>query len=140
MWMFGKSIHLDAGSGPMTLISEEAHFHGVLSAKGSLRVEGVVEGDVTDAARVEIGPKGRIKGNIAAESLLLAGVVEGDVVAAHSIELFAEARLIGNIRTPKLKIEEGAIFEGAASMSQEHQRQRSHKNSPPMPPVPAEKE
>jgi cytoskeletal protein CcmA (bactofilin family) len=140
MGMFGKAIHLDSGSGSMTLVSEEAHFHGVLSAKGSLRVEGVIEGDVTDAARVEIGPKGRIKGNIAAESLLLAGIVEGDIVAAHSIELFAQARLIGNIRTPKLRIEEGAIFEGHASMGQESQRQKTHRISPPMPPIPVEKD
>ena len=33
----------------VTLVGEEAYFHGVLAAKGSLRVEGTVEGDVTDA-------------------------------------------------------------------------------------------
>lgn len=140
MGMFGKTISLESGAGAMNLISEEAHFHGVLSAKGSLRVEGVVEGDVTDAVRIEIGPKGKIKGNIAAESLILAGVIEGDVIAAHSIEILSQARLIGNLRTPKLKIEEGAIFEGYASMGQEPQRQKPHKNSPPVPPVTVEKD
>lgn len=140
MGMFGKTISLESGTGAMTLISEEAHFHGVLSAKGSLRVEGVIEGDVTDAVRVEVGPRGKIKGNIAAESLILAGAVEGDVVAAHSVELFAQSRLIGDVRTPKLKIEEGAVFEGYASMGQEIQRQKIHKNAPPVPPVALERD
>lgn len=101
----------------VTLIGEEAYFHGMLSAKGSLRVEGVVEGDVTDAVSVEIGKKGRIKGNIAAETLSIAGVVEGDIVASRSIEILAQARLIGNVRTPRLRIEEGAIFDGTSAMS-----------------------
>src|SRR5512147_2757102 len=94
----------------MTLIGEEAYFHGVLSVKGSLRVEGSVEGDVSDAVLVEVGKKGRIKGNVAAEVLSVAGVVEGDVVASRSVELLAQSRIKGNIRTPSLKVEEGARF------------------------------
>ena len=137
--MFGKTISLDSSSGAMTLISEEAYFHGVLSAKCSLRIEGVVEGDVTDAIRVEVGPKGRIKGNVAAESLVLAGTIEGDVSATHSVELFAQARLIGNLRTQKLKVEEGAVLEGCVVMGQEHQR-KVHKNAPPVPPLTVSKE
>lgn len=101
----------------VTLIGEEAYFHGVLAAKGSLRVEGVVEGDVTDAVSVEVGKKGRIKGNIAAEVLSIAGVVEGDVVATRSIEILNQARLIGNVRTPRIKIEDGAVFDGTCAMS-----------------------
>lgn len=101
----------------VTLVGEEAYFHGVLAAKGSLRVEGVVEGDITDAVSVEVGKKGRVKGNIAAERLSIAGTVEGDVVATGSIELLARGRLIGNLRTPSLRIEEGAFFDGSCSMT-----------------------
>lgn len=101
----------------MTLVGEEAYFHGVVTAKGSIRVEGVIEGDVTDAVSVEVGKKGRIKGNIAAEVLSVAGVVEGDVVASRSIELISKGRLCGNIKTARLRIEEGALFDGHCSMS-----------------------
>jgi cytoskeletal protein CcmA (bactofilin family) len=109
------------GEGPsaeaVTLVGEEAYFHGVLAAKGSLRVEGVVEGDITDAVSVEIGKKGRVKGNIAAETLSIAGAIEGDVVASRSVELLAKGRLTGSIKTPRLRIEEGAFFEGTCAMS-----------------------
>jgi cytoskeletal protein CcmA (bactofilin family) len=107
-----------AAGGPeaVTLVGEEAYFHGVLAAKGSLRVEGVVEGDITDAVSVEIGKKGKIKGNIAAESVSVAGSVEGDVVCTRAIEVLAGGRLVGNMRTPSLRIEEGAVFDGSCSM------------------------
>lgn len=111
----GKGERLDSREA-VTLVGEEAYFHGVLAAKGSLRVEGVVEGDITDAVSVEVGKKGRVKGNIAAEVLSVAGAVEGDVVASRSIELLANSRLCGNIRTPSLRVEEGAFFEGNCAM------------------------
>jgi cytoskeletal protein CcmA (bactofilin family) len=100
----------------VTLVGEEAYFHGVLAAKGSLRVEGAVEGDITDAVSVEIGKKGKVKGNIAAESVSVAGVVEGDIVCSRAVEVLAGGRLAGNIRTPSLRIEEGALFDGSCAM------------------------
>ena len=104
------------GNESMTLIGEEAYVHGQLAAKGSLRVEGSVEGDITDAVSVEIGKKGRVKGNVAAETVSIAGELEGDVVAARHVEILAAARLHGNIRTPNLRVEDGAFFEGSCSM------------------------
>ncbi len=100
----------------VTLVGDEAFFHGVLAAKGSVRVEGVVEGDVTDAVNVDIGKRGRIKGNVAAEAVTVAGIVEGDVVCSRSIEILAGGRVTGNIRTPSLRIEQGAVFDGGCAM------------------------
>jgi cytoskeletal protein CcmA (bactofilin family) len=115
--MFGAKGRGDANQG-MTLIAEEAYFHGTLSAKGSLRIEGTFEGDITDAVSVEVGPKGRLLGDVAAETLVVAGEVVGNVVAAASVELFATARLSGDVRTPKLKIDEGAFFDGSCAMGE----------------------
>jgi cytoskeletal protein CcmA (bactofilin family) len=114
--MFQKKNDGDRREG-VTLIGEEAYFNGMLAVKGSLRVEGSVEGDVSDAVSVEIGPKGRVKGNISAESLSVAGVVEGDVTVTKQIELLANSRLRGNIRAGVLRIEEGASFDGSCSMA-----------------------
>ncbi len=100
----------------MTLIGEEAYVHGQLAAKGSLRVEGSVEGDITDAVSVEIGKKGRVKGNVAAETVSIAGELEGDVVASRTVEILAQARLHGNVRAPNLRVEDGAFFEGTCTM------------------------
>jgi len=113
--MFGSKPRGDSREG-MTLIGEEAFFHGTLSAKGSLRVEGTFEGDISDAADVEIGIKGRILGNVAAESVVVAGELSGNVVASRAVELLSSARFTGDIRTPKLKIDEGSFFDGTCAM------------------------
>ena len=110
-----KGGKFDSGES-MSLIGDEAYVHGQISAKGSLRVEGTVEGDIADAMSVEIGKKGRIKGNVAAESVSVAGELVGDVVASRHVEILAQARLIGNVRTPSLRIEDGGFFEGACAM------------------------
>jgi cytoskeletal protein CcmA (bactofilin family) len=113
--VFGGKPHGDAREG-MTLISEDAFFHGTLAVKGSLRVEGVFEGDISDAVDVEVGARGRILGNVAAERVTVAGEVVGNIVAAASVELLATARLAGDIRAPKLRIDEGAYFDGTCAM------------------------
>ena len=100
----------------MTLIGEDAVVHGTLCVKGSLRVEGMVEGDIADAVGVEVGKKGRVKGNVAAESVSVAGLLEGDVLASRRVEILAQARLAGNIRTRVLRVEESAVFDGSCSM------------------------
>jgi len=108
----------------------------MLCAKGSLRVEGTVEGDIADAVSVEIGRKGRVKGNIAAESLRVAGHLVGDVVASGSVELLSQSVFSGNLRTPRLRIEEGAVFDGRCQMSDwektpAHSRTGSHEEPLP---------
>ena len=115
--MFGSKPRGDTGEG-MTLIGEEAFFHGTLSAKGSLRVEGVFEGDISDAIDVEVGARGRILGNVAAEALTVAGEVVGNVVASRFVELLPTARLSGDVRTPKLRVDEGAFFDGVCAMGE----------------------
>lgn len=112
----GKAPAGEAGE-HLTLVGEEAYFHGVLTAKGSLRVDGFVEGDVADAINVEVGKKGRVKGNIAAEVVVIAGELEGDVIASRSVELLGQAKLVGNIKTPSLVIGAGAFFEGSCVMA-----------------------
>lgn len=118
------------GRESMTLVGGEASFHGILTVKGSVRIEGLVEGDVVDAVSVEVGKGGRVKGNISAETLSIAGSVSGDVVASRSIELLKDGRLSGSIRTPSLRIEEGARFDGQCSMAQEGEPVRAQRPEP----------
>ncbi|MBI5622711.1 MAG: polymer-forming cytoskeletal protein [Elusimicrobia bacterium] len=102
-----------------TVIGGEARFHGVLSVKGAVRVEGCVEGDITDATTVEIGQGGKVKGNIAAESLSVAGEVVGDITASKNVELLKESRVHGKLKTPRLRIDDGAVFNGQCAMGAE---------------------
>lgn len=126
--MFGeKGGRGDVREG-MTLISEDAFFHGSLVVKGSLRVDGAFEGDISDAVDVEVGAKGRVIGNLAAESVVIAGEVVGDVVASRSLEILASGRVTGDVRAPKLKIDEGAFFEGSCFMGSDEDKPRRRRS------------
>lgn len=128
----GKDGDRLSGDQALTLIGAEAYFHGVLNVKGAVRIDGSVEGDVTDALGVEVGKAGRVKGNISAETLSVAGEVVGDVVVSRHLELLASGRITGKIRCPKIRIEEGAQFNGECSMSEPSRKgseERSHKSA-----------
>lgn len=105
------------GSDMLTVIGPEAVFHGSMTARGSLRVEGQMEGNISEAQEVVVGQGGRVRGNISAENVVVGGEVTGDVVCSVRLELKSGARVNGDIRSPKLLIEEGAVFDGACAMS-----------------------
>ncbi|HVE14713.1 MAG TPA: polymer-forming cytoskeletal protein [Elusimicrobiota bacterium] len=116
MSLFPKGVRKAESSDVLTVVGPEAYFHGAVTVRGSLRVEGELEGTVSEAQTVIVGRNGSIKGDVCADFVVIGGAVHGDVVASAQIELKAGGRLVGNIRTPKLTIEEGAVFEGGCAM------------------------
>lgn len=106
----------DGGSVMLTVIGPEAYFHGVITVRGSLRIEGEVEGNVHEANEVTIGSNGRIQGDVCAEIVTVSGTILGAVVASKQLEIKESGKVVGDIRTGKLLIEEGAVFEGNCVM------------------------
>jgi hypothetical protein len=51
------------------------------------------------------------------------GIVNGDIIATEKIQLGRTARVMGNISTPKLVVEEGAVFEGGCTMLKARENQ-----------------
>ncbi|MBI4051709.1 MAG: polymer-forming cytoskeletal protein [Elusimicrobia bacterium] len=116
MGIFNKeSAPMDSAE-VVTFIGREAYFQGVLTAKGSLRVDGRVEGGITDGQSVIIGEPGRVHGDVSAENVVVGGHVQGNVTGTQRIEILSHGKVVGDIRTSKLVIEEGAVFEGHCSM------------------------
>ncbi|MFH2202757.1 MAG: polymer-forming cytoskeletal protein [Elusimicrobiota bacterium] len=118
MAMFNKNKEgkYDGGSVMLTVIGPEAYFHGVITVRGSLRIEGEVEGNVHEANEVTVASNGRIKGDVCAEFVTVSGTIEGSIVAAKQLDIKDNGKVVGNIRTAKLLIEEGAIFDGSCTM------------------------
>jgi len=114
---------------PSTTIGAEAYFHGVVTARGSLYVEGQVEGNIHEAQTVVIGRNGRVKGDVCAEHVVVSGSVEGDIVAHVELEINAGGKVMGDVRTAKIIIEEGAVFEGNCAMGEKAGAQARHRSS-----------
>jgi cytoskeletal protein CcmA (bactofilin family) len=117
--MFAKKAEHNIPKEIETIIGENTHFQGTLKSKGSIRIDGRVEGSIVEASQVIVGTKGYIQGDITAQSVIIGGKVNGNVTAVESIELQPGAQLLGDIHTSTLSIGEGAIFEGHCVMTSE---------------------
>ena len=111
--MFGK-----ASRKLETIVGDGTRIAGKVSVKGTIRVDGIVEGDV-QADWVIIGETGKILGNTRTRGMVVGGSVEGNIEATETVELREKATMVGEIRTPKLGVSEGAVFDGRARMKSE---------------------
>lgn len=108
--MFGK------GSQKLeTIVGGDTRIAGEVSVKGTIRVDGIVEGDI-QADWVVVGETGKILGNTRTRGMVIGGSVEGNIEATGTVELREKATMFGEIHAPKLAISEGAVFDGLARM------------------------
>lgn len=90
---------------------------GDTSFQMMLRVDGHLTGTVSsDGGTLIVGNNGQLDANVSVGIAQINGTVNGDVTASERIQLGRTARVVGNISTPKLIIEDGAMFEGGCTM------------------------
>ena len=90
---------------------------GDTSFQMMLRVDGHLTGTVTsDGGTLIVGNNGQLDATVSVGVAQINGTINGDVKATERIQLGRTARVVGNIATPKLVIEDGAIFEGGCTM------------------------
>ena len=90
---------------------------GDTSFQMMLRVDGHLTGTVTsEGGTLIVGNNGQLDANVSVGVAQVNGTVNGDVVAPEKIQLGRTARVVGTITTPKLVIEDGAVFEGGCTM------------------------
>lgn len=90
---------------------------GETQFQAMLRVDGHLTGTVSsETGTLIIGSSGQVDADISVASALINGTVNGDIIASERLELGRTARVMGNVQTPRLTIEDGAIFEGGCSM------------------------
>ncbi|MBF0519085.1 MAG: polymer-forming cytoskeletal protein [Nitrospirae bacterium] len=98
-----------------TLIEVNSEIKGIITLKGTLRVDGYFEGNVK-ADWVIVGEKGHIKGDMVASGVVVGGFAEGNIHASEYIEIMSKGRVLGDVDTQKLAILEGGLFEGHSKM------------------------
>jgi len=90
---------------------------GDTSFQMMLRVDGHLTGTVkSDGGTLIVGNNGQLDANVSVGVAQVNGTVNGDITAADKVQLGRTARVVGNISTPKLVIEDGAVFEGGCTM------------------------
>lgn len=90
---------------------------GDTSFQMMLRVDGHLTGTVaSDGGTLIVGNNGQLDANVTVGVAQVNGTVNGDISATDKVQLGRTARVVGNISTPKLVIEDGAVFEGGCTM------------------------
>lgn len=106
-----KEGRLSGYVGNGTVLTGETAFQAML------RVDGHLTGRVTsENGTLIIGSTGRVDANIAVAAAVVNGIVNGDIIATEKLEFGRSARVVGNVQTPRIIVEDGAIFEGSCSM------------------------
>ncbi len=106
-----KEGRLSGYVGNGTVLTGETAFQAML------RVDGHLTGRVTsENGTLIIGSTGRVDANIAVAAAVVSGTVNGDIIATEKLEFGRSARVVGNIQSPRVVIEDGAIFEGNCTM------------------------
>jgi cytoskeletal protein CcmA (bactofilin family) len=106
-----------SGSAPLCVVGPHTIIKGEITGEEDVLVEGRVEGEIKIAKNLRVGPGGTVKATVQAASVVISGELVGDCQATERVEIQVSGRLIGNIRTPRVVIQEGAMFRGNSDMS-----------------------
>ena len=90
---------------------------GELQGNEDLTIDGQVEGKIElRDHNLTIGPNGKIKADLHANTVVIAGDVHGSVHAKERVEIAPTGRLTGDIASPRITIADGAHFKGSVDM------------------------
>lgn len=98
-------------------LGEGTEFKGVITFEGTVRVDGVLEGEVITDDTFIVGNAAKVKAQVKAGVVIVMGRMDGSIEAREKCEIRVGAHVIGEIFTPSIYIEEGAVFEGACHMA-----------------------
>jgi cytoskeletal protein CcmA (bactofilin family) len=106
----GEDINAFVGKG--------VEFKGTITYHGTVRIDGVLDGGIHTEGVLLVGEEAVITAKVTAGTIVCEGKITGEILAKEKIKLRALAVISGRVKTPKLSIEEGAIFNGTLEMAQ----------------------
>lgn len=108
----------------VSVIGPTLVFRGELSADEDLVIQGTIEGTIAHHKKnLTVGKEGRVKADIHAASVTIEGQVEGDIHGDDFVELAKSAVVTGNVFCPRIRMADGARFNGSIDMGRQPQSQ-----------------
>ena len=99
-------------------ISRTLRIEGVVSGEGDLYVDGELAGEIRlEGRRVTVGEPGRVDADVRAGEIRVMGALAGSAQAEERVEVAQTGSVRGEVTTRRIKIEEGAHFEGSVKIS-----------------------
>jgi cytoskeletal protein CcmA (bactofilin family) len=101
-----------------SLVGAESSFKGNICTKGTLRIDGSIEGNI-EADWVILGEKSHVSGDITARGVVVGGKVQGNLSVREICEIRNKGEIFGELIAAKLVVAEGGIFDGRSTMRKE---------------------
>ncbi len=118
--MFQKSSKNNSTeSVSINLIGNGTAITGDIKSSGDIRIDGILNGNITINGKLVIGSTGKIEGNIICQNADISGEIKGKINVSELLILKSSAKLVGDIITGKISIEPNATFTGSCSMGAE---------------------
>lgn len=99
-----------------SVIGPSVNVKGVFYTQGSLRIDGVVEGEIEAKGNVIIGEGARVVANITAHNVSVAGMVKGNISAGGRLEITSKGKVWGDIVAGSLAVDEGGVLSGRSQL------------------------
>lgn len=106
-----------AARGTPATIGSSIKIKGDVTGDEDLVIEGQVEGNISlKGHNVTIGKNGKIMANIQANLIVIEGDLQGDLNGEEKVIIRETANVQGNIVSPRVNLEDGAMFKGSIEM------------------------
>lgn len=109
-----------------TIIGLNVVLIGNLKNKGSIQVNGNVEGELRSDEHINIGETAKVKGPVFAKTVEVSGEVDGLIETSERLEIHPTGKVVGDLNAKSLIIEQGAVFVGKSNMPSESKVVASH--------------
>ena len=103
------------GSG-YSLLDSQLTVDGDIDTKGSLRIDGRLNGSIRHADTVVLGAGASMDGDVSAREVIIGGTLTGNVYATERVELQLTAIVTGDIMAQVVLVQEGGVVNGRVQM------------------------
>lgn len=112
----GSSPSTPSGGGGVNTIDTQTSITGDLKAGGDIRIDGTLTGNLICEAKLIIGPKGRIEGDVTCLNATIEGTFKGNLVVKEMLTLQATADVTGDVKAKKMAVLGGCQISGTCTV------------------------
>jgi cytoskeletal protein CcmA (bactofilin family) len=113
----GETGESDRGDDVIAFVGKGVEFKGVITYDGTVRIDGLLDGEIHTEGILLIGEDAVITAKVSAGTIISKGKITGDLMAREKVKLLSPAVFNGSVKTPMLSIEEGVLFNGSCEMA-----------------------
>lgn len=106
----------DSTESSLSVLGPGLEIVGDVKARGTVQLEGRVEGTLDVEGQLTVSRRGSIDGDVTADEIVVGGRIDGSVVARDVARLHDGCRVRADVKASRLELQEGGILQGRVDM------------------------